>query len=218
MGEAWRDFFEVVGDQDHGRGGFVLREFTELVDEFLAAAQVQAGAGFIQQQQLRIRHEGAGNLDALALTFGQCSEGPVEQGPHSPGVQQTKGTAFVVALVAFAPPAGYAIGGGDHDVQDDLVLRDLGGECCGGKADPGAEFKNVNAAQGLIENPRSAAARMQPGGGDLEERGLAGAVGAKDDPAFAFVDLPVNLVQQGLLASDNADGSQFQNITHRSRH
>jgi hypothetical protein len=59
---------------------------------------------------------------------------------------------------------------------------------------------------------------MKPRCSDLKERGLAGAVGAQDDPTLALLDLPVHLVQKRFGSTDNADGGQFKNFTHRSRH
>ena len=57
-----------------------------------------------------------------------------------------------------------------------------------------------------------------PGRGDLQQSGLAGAVGAQNHPAFAFLDLPVHLVQERFCPTYNADAGHFKNITHRSRH
>ena len=92
--EARRDLFEVVRDQDDGRGGLVAGKFTQPVDQILAAGQIESGGGFIEEQQFRVRHQGPGDLDALALPLGERGERPVEQRAHAPFVQQGKGAAF----------------------------------------------------------------------------------------------------------------------------
>ena len=64
----------------------VAGQFAEAVHQVLAAAKVQPGGGLVQQQQFRVRHQGTGDLDALAFPLGQrgerrgCRSGPM---PHS---------------------------------------------------------------------------------------------------------------------------------------
>ena len=50
MRKPRRYFFHMVGDHDDRRGVRICGQFTEQLDEVLATSEVQAGAGFIQQQ------------------------------------------------------------------------------------------------------------------------------------------------------------------------
>ena len=213
-----RDFLEVVGDKHDGGSGVVAGQFAEAVHQILASAQVQPGGRLVQQQQFGVGHERAGDLDALALTLGQRGERPVQQRTHSPVVQQAESTAFVVLLVPFAPAARDSVGGRDDDIEHFLVLGDLGGQGGGGQADPGPQFEDVHGAENFLQDPGLAARRVEPGGRNLEQSGLASAVGSEDHPALAFPDLPVDLAQERFGSADNADGGHFKNITHRSRH
>ncbi|CAH0327794.1 hypothetical protein SRABI128_06469 [Microbacterium sp. Bi128] len=98
------------------------------------------------------------------------------------------------------------------------MLGDLAGQRSGGQPDPGAELEDVDGAEDFLEDARHSGGRVDAGRGQLEERGLAGAVGAQDHPAFALFDLPVDLVQERLRPTYNTDPGHFKNITHRSRH
>jgi hypothetical protein len=63
-----------MGNQDHGRGVLILREFAKGIDQRLAASQIKACGWLIEQQQFGIRHEGASYLDPLPLTFAESAE------------------------------------------------------------------------------------------------------------------------------------------------
>ncbi|MCY1240345.1 hypothetical protein D9M72_531880 [compost metagenome] len=98
------------------------------------------------------------------------------------------------------------------------MLGNLVGQRGGGQADAGPEFKNVNSPQHFFQDAGHAACGVEPCSRNLEQSGLAGAVGSEDYPAFAFLDLPVHFVEERFGSADNADASHFKNITHRSRH
>lgn len=59
---------------------------------------------------------------------------------------------------------------------------------------------------------------MHPGTSNLQQGGLTSSVGPQNDPAFSLFDLPGQVIQEGLIAADHAHGSQFENITHSTRH
>ena len=50
--------------------------------------------------------------------------------------------------------------------------------------------------------------------GDLEQRGLAGAVGAEDHPALVLLDRPVDPVEQGGLAPPDGHAGELEDGVH----
>ena len=54
-------------------------------------------------------------------------------------------------------------------------------------------------------------------GGDLEQRGLAGAVGAEDHPALVLLDRPGDPVEQGRLAPPDGHVGELEHGGH-ARH
>ena len=106
------------------------------------------------------------------------------------------GPVVVEVGVLLAPAAEDAVGRGDDDVPDQLGPRDPVGERGAGEADAGPQLEDVGRAEHLVEDPGDPRGRVQLGGGDLEERRLAGAVGPEDHPALVLLDLPADVVEQ----------------------
>ena len=74
VGEAVGDLLDVVGDEDRRRGGRVRGDVAEPADQVVAGGEVQPGGRLVEQQQARVGHQGAGQLDPLALTRRQRAE------------------------------------------------------------------------------------------------------------------------------------------------
>ena len=51
----------------------------EGADQVFATRKVQTGRRLVEEHQLGVRHQGPGDLDALALTLGQGAEGAVAE-------------------------------------------------------------------------------------------------------------------------------------------
>ena len=66
----------------------------------------------------------------------------------------------------------------------------------------------------LAEDLGGAGGREEVAGGEVEEGGLAGAVGAEDDPALALLDRPGDLVHQSASVADHGYVHQLQYIAH----
>ena len=93
VGEAGRDLLDVVGDQHRGRRVRVGGQPASRRDQVLPAAQVHAGRRLVEQQQLRVGHQRAGDLHPLALALAQGAELAVGQLPHAELVEQVPGPA-----------------------------------------------------------------------------------------------------------------------------
>ena len=201
--EAGRDLLDVVGDHDgHGRRR-ILREDGQGADELLASAEVQAGGGLVQQQQLGVGHERTGGQHALALACRERRERALGEVVDAERGQQLAGAVEVHLVVLLAPAAGHAVAGGDDDVEGLLRLGDGLGELLAGEADEGAQLEHVGAAQALAEDVDAARRRVQARGQEAEHRGLAGAVGTQHHPPLPFGDLDVDVVEE--IASGAAD-------------
>src|SRR5690606_9205095 len=216
VGEAGRDLLDVVGHHDHGGGDRVAGESAETADEVLADTEVQTGGGLVEEQPFRADHQGAGDQGALALALGEGAELAVEVLGHAEAVEERAGALLVDVLVLLLPAGGHAVGGGEHGLQDRLLLGELVGHGEAGHADAGAQFEDVRAgcAEGLAEDRGGSLAGVEVAGGDIEQGGLAGAVGAEDDPALTLLDRPGDLVHQSPALADHGYVLKLQNIAH----
>jgi hypothetical protein len=79
MRDATRNLLHVVGDEHRGRCVVILSQLAQGVDQRLAAGEVQTGSRLIQQQQLRIGHQGASDLDPLAFSLAERAECAIRQ-------------------------------------------------------------------------------------------------------------------------------------------
>ncbi|MEZ5121156.1 MAG: hypothetical protein R2736_06220 [Solirubrobacterales bacterium] len=76
-----------MGDDDGGHGG-VVQDGGELVADGAAGGGVQGGEGLVEQQQLGIAGQRAGERDALALAAGQAGGGLVGQRADAEAIEE----------------------------------------------------------------------------------------------------------------------------------
>src|SRR6478609_890754 len=69
--EAGRDLLDVMRDEHDGRRPRLPGESGEVGDEGLAGAQVEAGRRLVEQEEVRVRHQGAGDRCPPPLARGQ---------------------------------------------------------------------------------------------------------------------------------------------------
>src|SRR5262245_65235267 len=68
MPEARRDLLDVVRDEDEAARRRPPGEAPEVPNERLARTEVEARAGLVEDQQVRVGHQGSSDLDAPPLT------------------------------------------------------------------------------------------------------------------------------------------------------
>jgi hypothetical protein len=73
MGAGGGDFLDVVGDKDDG-GGWAGGESGDELEEPGAGYGVETGTGFVEDEEVGLGDEGAGDEDALA--FALAEDGP----------------------------------------------------------------------------------------------------------------------------------------------
>ena len=74
-----RNRVHVMGDQENGNR--VIQSRQELID-CSGHLRIDTGGGFVQQQDLRIGGQGAGNIHPLALPDGEVADGALAQVSH----------------------------------------------------------------------------------------------------------------------------------------
>ena len=129
-------------------------------------------------------------------------------------IEQPHRSRVVLAVIAFTPAPDDPVGRGDDDVADALTAGDPLGDRGTGQTDPRPQLKDVDGAQHLAEDPDDTGGGVHARGGDLQQSGLAGPVGAEDHPAFAFLDLPGDVVEEAVMAAHHADAREGEHITH----
>jgi len=121
--EPGRDLLDVVGDEHQRRRVRVGGERPEPGDQLLAPGEVQPGRRLVEQHQLRVGHQRAGDLHPLALTLRQRAERPVRQMLHTELVEQVPCAAGVEQVVLLAPPPHDRVAGTDDEVEHRLLGR-----------------------------------------------------------------------------------------------
>ena len=186
--------------------------------EVLAAAEVEPGGRLVEQQQLGVGHQRAGDLDPLALALAEGAEGAVGQ-VRRPRPPRAASAARSWSRSSYSsrqrPTTPY-----DAETTTSLhqlAARDPLGERGAGQADPRPQLEDVDGAEHLVEDPGDAGGRVELRGGDLEQRGLAGAVGSEDHPALVLLDRPVDVVEQRGLAPAHRDAGELEDGGH-ARH
>src|SRR5665647_3507663 len=220
--EADRDLLDVVGDQHHHRRPEVVGQLRQGLQKLLPPAEVQARGGFVEQQQLRVGHQRAGDLGPLALALAERPERPVGQLADAEDVQQGVCTLVIERLVRLTPATGRPVRGGEHDVEHALGRRDPVGEGCRRNTHPWTQVEDVDRTQPGSQHRRGARGRVHPPGSDLQQRRLACAVGAEDHPPLPVGHGPRHRVEDGRAAAPDGHAPQIQHhaptLTRRTVH
>lgn len=214
VGEARGDFLDVVRDEHEGGAARLAGEGFDELQKLFAGDGVEAGARLVEDEQLRFRHEGAGDEDALAFALRELA--PETFGEFS-GAGEAKEFQRGAAVGGrdFHPQVELRVFAADDGFEGGLVGRHAGLKCAGHEADLEAEVAPVACAVVLAEQLDFAGARGEVAGEGFEEGGFATAVGAEDDPVFAGFHAPRDVTQQGGAVA--VDG-EILDVEERRRH
>ena len=91
MGEDRHDFLHVVGDEDEGGGGPALPQPLDHAEKMLAGRRIESGARFVEDQDPRMRHQGAGDEHPLAFALGEDTPRAVRRMGAADLAQQSLG-------------------------------------------------------------------------------------------------------------------------------
>ena len=206
MGQQAVHELRRVRGQDQGppAAGPVGEEF----DHAGLPGGVQAGKGFVQDQQLRRMDHAPGEHDLPCLAVGQGGHGALQPVAHAPGpgqIQSLLGLSRSQAPVDAEPVA--------HARQQHVPACGAGLDAL---ADPGRENADAPSDIGHTDEPRA----PEPGRGparprpaiprdQLQQGGLAAAVGAEHAPALTAANRPGQVVHGGPAVHDHGTGAQI---------
>ena len=183
-------------------------------EEALAAAEVEAGGGLVQQEQVGVGHERAGDEDAAALALGEGADGAVGERGHAHAPEQVPGALEVGVGVDVAPRGQGGVAGHRDRFQARAGRAQQPLQRRARVADARAQVADVDPADGLAEDRHAATGRELVGAGDLQQRGLAGAVRPEDDPALPRLHLPGHVTQQHVAVADDRDRLDGEDRDH----
>ena len=192
MTESGGNLLDVMGHQDQGRSIGVGGQIGQSGDELLAAAEVQAGCGFVEQQQFGIGHQRSGDQDTLALALREGSVGPISQMLGTNALEGVQRTQIVHHVILLTPSAQYRVAGGYYDVPDRLLVRNPLRQSRTTQSDALAQICHIRPTQSLPQDHCGTRRRKLHGGSHPQQRGLAGTIGADHHPALIEFDLPVH--------------------------
>jgi hypothetical protein len=153
---------EQVGGEHHGQALLGDRAH-EGLQELAAGQRVQAGQRLVEQQQLPPPGQGQRQGDLGTLPPGQLADLPVERDRES--FQPAAGAGLVEAGVELAAE-GQVLGGGEVAVHGGVL---------GHEPHPGEQ---AGIARSVVQHPDAAGGGREQADGEVQQGGLAGAVGA----------------------------------------
>jgi hypothetical protein len=204
--EGGDDFLDVMGDQDEG-GVWVPAEVGEELQEVLTGHRVEPGAGFVENEQIRLGHEGAGDEDALAFALGEDGPGAVGQVQETDVAQPLSGAGEVGARDRGAQVNGGLASGGDDFQGGFLIVQEVT-EGGGHEADASAESGPIGLAVGLAEELDLAGGWGEVTGEGGEERGFAGAIGAEEHPMLSGENGPMDVLEDGMTPAGDGQAGE----------
>ena len=212
--EAREDFLDVVRDENEGGAVFAAGETAEKSEKILAGDRIEAGAGFVEDEQARTGHQGAGDENALAFALG-------EKLPLA--VEETRGTEQAeeffrggdVGAGGGEPEIELGVAAADDGLQGGLGGRDAGLERAGDDPELEAEFAPIGFAVAVAEDRDVAGAGREVAEEGFEQSGFAAAVGAQDRPVLAAPHAPIEAGKDDGVAAGHAQTGNIKDQGHK---
>src|SRR5207302_3299114 len=210
MAEHRHDFLHRRRNEHNGRRASLPAETIKELKEMFARNGIEPGAGLVENQHRRTRHQRA--TDKHALSFALRKDGP-------------RTFRKMLALDLFEDARGAsAVGMGDsspkinHGVfaADDGFERRLGPghHLAHGRTDQTdllSQLTPIGFAVAPAQHGDFAAGRSQIARERAEQRRFARTVGAEDDPVLAGLDAPRNAVEDPRLAAPDVQAANSEN-------
>ena len=185
---------------------------------------VHAGGGFVEEEDLGLGGEGAGDFEAALLAVGEVAGELVGAGFEAEGFEEDVGGGFV--LVVFELVVWGAEDGAEEAVGDGLVESDEDvfedGEAAEeadvleGAGDAGAvDLEGLFADEGFSGESDVAGGGAVDAGDDVEGGGFAGAVGADEAEELALVEREVEVVEGFEAAEVEGEVGDFEQSNER---
>ena len=176
----------VVGDVDRRHPELAL-DASEFELHLLAQLAIERGKRFIQQQEIRLEHERAGDGDALLLPARELVDAPVAEAGKTHELEIVRHPVGDLVLRKAAHPQGIGdVFRGRHVGEEGEALEDHADGAAVGRKLP-----QVAAA-----DPDLACARRDEAGDHAQKRGLAAARGAEDGEKAAGLELEAHIIHR----------------------
>src|SRR5882672_1825365 len=212
------DHAHVVLDERHRRAELAVHVEDEAA-HVLFLLDVHAGHGLVEQQELRLGGQRPRQLHALLQAIGQRARRRLADGLDLQEVDDALDGGAVGQLLGArgAPPervgedvAAHLEQAPRHDVVEHAHALEEGDVLEGARD---AERRHVGRPQARAVGAGeadTALGGLVEAADDVEQRGLAGAVGADDGQDLAALDLEAHLVQRHQRAEAHADGLDLE--------
>jgi len=209
MGETGGDFLDVVGDENHRRTAAAAEESGNEGEEGFPGDGIKSGTRFIQKQEARVGHQGAGQQRALPLAFGELDPGAGCAAGQSDGREESAGTALG-GRRKFAPWVEHGAVAAEHGREGGGLGCDQPRHPRADDADVFPQFAPVAPAE-LPAQQMDVPTRWSQIAGERRKQGaLTRAVEAQDHPVLAPAYGPVESVEDGGGATDDTEAPDVQ--------
>ena len=209
--EDRQDLLDVVRDVDERRTLALRTQLPQGREHAFARSQVQACAGFVQDQKFGLGHPHATEQNTLLLALRQRSKRPCREVRAAKGRKDAQGPALVLCGGP-VPEADHGVAPAHHDLQRRLVRADRGEVAADGRCDPAdapAVLAQVGSAVLRAEHRNLACPGPEVAVYDVEERRLARAVLPDDRPMLAPLHAPMQIPQYRASLAPIFDPCEF---------
>jgi hypothetical protein len=218
VGDAWRQIFSAGGKQDHAERG--AHESLENLAKMGTGCSIEAGKGFVQEQQAGRPAKRTRQLEALGFAVGQGKNSATEERPESEVFDKS-------VLEAIKMPSSLNFGAGRAGdfkgipVEDAFIREEAANGAAGGffEAVPpgldnglmelGTPVFECNVGNGFFRAQAGRRAEMvgqvsthqgQMTSDGIREKGFARTVGTENGPVFAGIELPGSVFENQTVA------------------
>ena len=197
-------FFLVMGDEDEGNADLLL-DALQFTLHLLAQLQVQGAQGLVQQQDVRLVHQGAGDGNTLLLAAGELGDVAlfvafqVHQGKHTVDLL---GDDIIRQLF-------------DAQAESDILKNVQMGEQGVALEDRvDLPFVGRYVVDALAVKDDRAFVLLQETAQDTQQCGLAAAGGTQQRHKFIFIDIQIDTLEYDLAVKILDDIPEFDQFPH----
>ena len=215
MGEKRNDFLDMMRDKDK-RGSVTLPgESRQQMEKVLASDGVEARAGFVEEENAQAGHERTSDQNALAFSLGKKTPGPVGEVTGPEASQHLRDLLLFIGTGS-PPEVDLRFAPGDDYFPGGLIGFDFMAETGTDQTDGTSDIAPIGCTVFRRTDADFPGGGHEVAGQGAEEGGLAGPIGAKDDPMLAALDAPVDPVEDdgAALKAEFFDGKNGWYLHH----
>lgn len=201
MGEGGGDFLDVVGDENEGRGGPRGGETIHESEKITTRDRIEAGAGFIEDQQFGSRHQGSGDQDTLPFALGEILPFALGEMSGVDLLEQMKGDARI-GFVAPLPEIELGKLTADDRIKGGFADGNQGAKRVGHDTNPQSELPPIAFAKFFTEEFDLPVGWSEIAGDGAQEGGFPRTIRPENHPMFSGLHGPVYPIENhGFVAA-----------------